>query len=130
MSIVSDVLHNNRVFAVVGVSQNKEKYGCEVFETLLAKGYEAYPVNPEYKEIDGRGCYPSIEALPERPEVVVTVVPPEVTAQVVDSSVRMGVNTMWMPPGSWTEALVDRCEAEGIELIHDICLVSALRSVN
>lgn len=130
MSIVSDVLRNNRIFAVVGVSQNKEKYGCEVFETLLSKGYQAYPVNPKYEEIDGRRCYPSVEALPEPPQVVVTVVPPEVTGQVVDSCQQMGINQMWMPPGSWTEALVDRCEAQGIELIHDICLVSALRSLN
>jgi uncharacterized protein len=130
MSIVSDVLRNNHTFAVVGVSQNKEKYSCEVFETLLAKGYQAYPVNPKYEEIDGQPCYPSIEALPERPQVVVTVVPPEVTGQVVDSCERLGINTLWTPPGSWTESLVDRCEAQGIELIHDICMVSALRSMN
>jgi uncharacterized protein len=130
MSIVSDVLRNNHVFAVVGVSQDKEKYGCEVFETLLAKGYQAYAVNPKYDTVDGRPCYPTIEALPEKPEVVVTVVPPAVTEQVVASSGRLGVKAMWMPPGSWSDQVVDQAEAQGMEVIHDICMVSALRSLN
>jgi len=130
MNKAIDVLRNNRVFAVVGVSENKEKYGHEVFEAFLNKGYAVYPVNPKYEEIDGRACYPSLEALPERPQVVVTVVPPAVTGQVVDSCQRLGVRTVWMPPGTWTEELVNRCAAEDLELIHDICPVGALWSMN
>ncbi|MFB0545865.1 MAG: CoA-binding protein, partial [Anaerolineae bacterium] len=51
-SLVSGILSNNRTFAVVGVSQNRQKYGHEVFEALLAKGYRVYPINPKYNEVD------------------------------------------------------------------------------
>lgn len=129
MSLVSRILSKDRTFAVVGVSQDPRKYGHEVFETLLAKGYQVYPVNPKYQEIDGHRCYPSLDDLPEKPQVVVTVVPPAVTEKVIETCVRLGVGTVWMPPGSWSERAVDACEKAGIEEVHDVCLVFALRSV-
>lgn len=129
MSLISNILNNNHTFAVVGVSQNRQKYGYEVFEALLTKGYQVYPINPKYKEIDGHRCYPSLADLPERPEVVVTVVPPAVTEQVIESCVRLGIGTVWMPPGSWSERAVETCETQGIEEVHDVCLVFALRSL-
>lgn len=128
MSVVSDILRNNQTFAVVGVSQDKEKYGHEVFDALVANGYRVYPVNPKYEEVDGHRCYPSVEDLPEKPQVVVTVVPPAVTEKVVESCARMGIRTIWMPPGSWSERAVQLGEEQGMEVVHDICLVFALKS--
>lgn len=129
MSVVSRILRNNRTFAVVGVSQDTQKYGHEVFEALVQRGYVVYPINPKYERVDGRRCYASVDDLPQKPDVVVTVVPPGVTEQVIQSCIRQGIKTVWMPPGSWSEAAVDTCEANGIEEVHDICLVFALRSV-
>lgn len=129
MSLISDVLRDNRTFALVGVSQNREKYGYEVFEALIAKGYEVYPINPKYDEVDGRRCYASLDDLSETPDVVVAAVPPVVTEKVVQSCARLGVVTVWMPPGSWSEQAVQTCEEQGLEEIHDVCLVFALRSV-
>jgi predicted CoA-binding protein len=129
VSLISDVLRDNRTFALVGVSQNREKYGYEVFEALIAKGYQVYLINPKYGQVDGHVCYPSLDDLPESPDVVVTAVPPVVTEKVVQSCARLGVDTVWMPPGSWSEQAVQTCEEQGIEEIHDVCLVFALRSV-
>jgi hypothetical protein len=129
MSLVTDILHKYHTFAVVGVSQDPAKYGHEIFETLLAKGYQAIPVNPKYESVDGRTCYPSLDALPEKPEVVVAVVPPAVTEQVVEACSRLGIGVVWMPPGAWSEQAVDACEAHGIEEVHDVCLVFALKSL-
>lgn len=129
MSITTDILRHNQIFAVVGVSQDKQKYGHEVFEALVTNGYRVYPINPKYQEVDGHPCYSSLDALPEKPEVVVTVVPPSVTEKVVEDCARLGIRTVWMPPGSWSEQAVQTCEKHGIEEIHDICLVFALRSI-
>ena len=128
MSVVSRLLRNNKVFAVVGASQDTQKYGHEVFEALVHRGYVVYPVNPKYDSIDGLQCYASVDDLPQKPDVVVTVVPPGVTEQVIQSCIRQGIKAVWMPPGSWSEQAVDACEANGIEEVHDVCLVFALRS--
>lgn len=129
MSLVSDVLRKNHTFAVVGVSQDPAKYGHEIFETLLKKGYKAYPVNPKYEAVDGHRCYPTLEALPEKPEVAVAVVPPAVTEKIVEACARLGIGTVWMPPGAWSEKAVDTCDANNIQEVHDVCLVFALRSL-
>jgi len=51
-----------------------------------------------------------------------------VTEKVVQACARLGIHTVWMPPGSWSEQAVQTCEAQGIEKVHDVCLVFALRS--
>jgi predicted CoA-binding protein len=117
MSLVSNILRNNHTFAVVGVSQDPARYGHEIFEALLAKGYDVYPINPKYEVVDGQPCYPSLEALPEKPDVAVAVVPPAVTEKVVETCARQ------------SEKAVDTCEAHGIQEVHDVCLVFALRSL-
>lgn len=129
MSLVSNILRNNQTFTVVGVSQDPTKYGHEIFDALFNKGYMVYPINPKYEAVDGHRCYPTLEALTDKPQVVVSVVPPAVTEKVVETCVRMGIETVWMPPGAWSDKAVETCEANGIEEVHDICLVFALRSM-
>ncbi len=60
MAIGHSVLKQCRTFAVVSVSQDKQKYGYEVFETHLNHGYKVYPVNPKYTNVDEQLCYPSL----------------------------------------------------------------------
>lgn len=41
----------------------------------------------------------------------------------------MGIGVVWMPPGMWSDKVVETCEANDIEEIHDVCLVFALSSL-
>lgn len=129
MSLITDILVHYHTFAIIGVSQDPNRYGHEVFEALLKKGYKVYPINPKYEMVDGYPCYPSLEMLPEKPEVAVVVVPPIVTEKVVETFVRLGIGTMWMPPGSWSKQAVDTCEVHGIEEVHDVCPIFVLNSL-
>jgi predicted CoA-binding protein len=61
------VLRNSKIFAVVGATRNKAKYGYEIFRILIDFGYKACAVNPNYNSIDEYPCFPSLAALPERP---------------------------------------------------------------
>lgn len=72
MSLITPLLQTPRVFAIVGASQDKSKYGYEVFETLKRHGHTVLPVNPKYAEIDGAACYPSLADLPQKPDVILT----------------------------------------------------------
>jgi predicted CoA-binding protein len=129
MIIGQSILKQFHTFAVVGVSQNKQKYGYEIFEALLNKGYKVYAVNPKYTSVDGKPCYPSLQALPQKPEVVVTAMPPAVTEKVAEACAQMSIGTLWMPPETWTAKSVEICKAHGIHEIHDLCLVFALKSL-
>ena len=124
-----DVLKTRTSFAVIGVSAQPEKYGHEVFETLHAGGYTIYSINPKYAEIDGVPCYPSLAALPEMPQVVVLALAPHVTEQAVPQVAATGVNLIWLPPGCFTPAAVDACQAAGVPELHDVCPVGAWRAL-
>jgi uncharacterized protein len=126
MTLANDILKKNKTFAVVGVSQDTTKYGHEIFETLMEYGYSVIPVNPKYERVDDVPCYSSLKALPEKPDVVVAVVPPVVTESVIQSCADLGIRTVWMPPGAWSEKAVEICQANGITEVHDVCLVASL----
>jgi acyl-CoA synthetase (NDP forming) len=85
-----------------------------VFEALLNSGYKVYPVNLKYASVNEHPCYPSVQALPEMPEVFVTATPPAVTEKVAET---------------WSEKSVEICNTHGIQEIHDLCLVFALKSL-
>ena len=121
-----EVLKTYHSFAVIGVSREPEKYGHEVFEILRSGGYHVYPINPKYTEIDGQPCYAALDALPERPEVVVTVLAPQVTEKLLPSVIASGATVIWMPPGCYTPAAVEMCRAAGVRELHDVCPVMAL----
>jgi len=129
MAIAHSVLKQCHTFAVVGVSQDRQKYGYEVFEALIRQGYKVYPVNPKYTSVDEQPCYPSLYALPEKPEVVVTATSPGVTEKVTEASVQLKIGIVWMPPETWSETSVETCNRHGIREIHDLCVVFALKSL-
>ncbi len=109
--------------AVVGASRDREKYGYKVLKDLVNAGYRACGVNPSCDEVDGVACYPDLGSLPWKPELVITVVPPAATEKVVREAAAAGVTRVWMQPGSESPGAVAFCEASGIEVMHDACIM-------
>jgi len=122
-ALIRELLDKGNVYAVVGASRNPEKYGHKVYRDLREAGYRVYPVNPNAEEILGDRCYPDLEELPEKPTVVVTVVPPRVTESVVKTCKRLGVRMVWMQPGSESDKAIEFCEKNGIKAVHSVCIM-------
>ncbi|MGA9347601.1 MAG: CoA-binding protein [Anaerolineae bacterium] len=112
---------NQRVWAVVGVSLNPEKFGHRVFRNLRAAGYIVYGVNPGGGEIEGQRLYSSLADLPEKPVVVDIVVPPKVTEEIVRQCAELGLGRVWMQPGSESEEAIRFCQEKGIKVVHGAC---------
>ena len=97
MDPIQAFLDKQNTFAVVGVSRNTEKYGHRVFMDLKNAGYKVYAINPKIDQIENSiKCYHSLKELPVRPDVVITVVPPEVTETVVREAAGLGIEKIWM----------------------------------
>lgn len=117
-------LINLRSWAVVGVSQDSGKYGHRVFLSLIEAGYRVAGVNPKGGVVAGRTICPSLDDLKEAPDVVVTVVPPAVTEQVVAKCKELGIKHLWMQPGSESEAAIHEARTHGITVVaHDCAMV-------
>jgi predicted CoA-binding protein len=78
-------------FAVVGASDNPEKYGNRIVKNLKARGYEVFPVNPRLKEVEGLVCYSSLVDIPVSVDVADFVVPPVVTEDVLKQCAALGI---------------------------------------
>ncbi|MFP4524684.1 MAG: CoA-binding protein [Candidatus Woesearchaeota archaeon] len=123
-----ELLDEKYVYAIVGASRDESKYGHKVLADLKGAGYRVVPVNPHADEVLGLKAYPSLEDLPERPDVVVCVVPPRVTEQVVEEAASLGVRKVWMQPGSSSEKAIRSCEEHGIGCVHDACVMIERKS--
>ncbi len=110
-------------WAVVGASPKKEKYGYKVFKTLVGRGFTVYPVHVAAKEIDGFKVYPNINSLPEIPEAVVLIIPPEKTLSVLNDMVKLNIHNVWFQPGSESEEAIEFCKKNDINFVSKACLM-------
>jgi len=110
-------------FAVVGATDNPEKYGYQIFENLKNRGYEVYPVNPRLKELEGTRCYPRLADIPVRVEVVDFVVPPEVTEEILKECRELGLGRIWLQPGSESEVAITFCHENNLKVVHGVCVM-------
>lgn len=118
--LISDFV-NRRLWAIVGASQDRSKYGNRIFRSLRDAGYTVYAVNPNVDEVEGAKAYPTLADLPELPDVVDIVVPPPVTERVVQQVHELGLNRVWMQPGAESQAAIEYCQQHGIQVVYDAC---------
>jgi hypothetical protein len=114
---------NQKKFAVVGATDNPGKYGNQVVKNLLRRGYEVYPVNPRLKEIEGVACYPSIADIPLKVDVVDFVVPPQAAQAILKQCKELGLERIWLQPGSESEAAVSYCRENNLKVVHGVCVM-------
>jgi hypothetical protein len=118
-----EFLNKKNIIAVVGVSADMEKWGYKIYKTLKEKFREVYAVNPRHAEIEGKRCYPDLRSLPEKPDVVIIVVPPKIAEKIVKTAKELGIRKIWMQPGSESEEVIKFCEKNGIDSVYNACFV-------
>jgi predicted CoA-binding protein len=121
--LIRAFLNKKNIFAVVGASRDPEKYGYQVYKDLKNAGYEVLAVNPNAEEILGDKCYPSLENLPVKPDIVDIVVPPKITEEVVKTCKGLEVTNVWMQPGSESEKAIKFCEQNDIDVVYGVCVM-------
>ena len=120
--LIEDFL-NQKIFAVVGSFRNENKYAYKILKDLKRKGYQAYPVNPRIKDVEGTECFPSISDIPIVVDVVNIVTPPKVTEEIVKQCYDKGILRVWMQPGAESEKAIMFCKEHNIKVIHNLCVM-------
>ena len=115
----------NKVWGVVGATDNKEKFGYKVYKKLKTKGYTVYPINPKLNTVDGDKCYPDISLLPEKPQVINMVVSPKVGIEIINQALKLGIDSFWLQPGTYDEELMDLIEKNRLNAVQ-ACVIVAL----
>ena len=109
--------------AVIGVSERAEKFGFKIFKDLLEAGFSVCGVNPRGGEVLGKRIYKSLKEIEFIPDLVITVVSPEITEKIVEECNLLGIKEIWMQPGSESENAIKKALSYGISLTHNACLM-------
>ena len=130
--LVKDFLAQKKI-AVVGVSEKRDT-GCNLtYKKLKENGYQVYAVNPHITTYEKDVCYPDLKSLPEKVDAVFVLASPQVTEQIVQQCVDLGIKHVWMhcmmgtKPGlaasmtSVSTSAVQTCKANGIAVIPGSC---------
>ena len=120
--LIKEFMEQKR-FAVVGATDNPQKYGNQIVKNLKGRGYEVYPVNPRLQKVEGLTCYASLADLPVRPDVVDFVVPPPATEETLKQCREMGLERIWLQPGSESEAAIAYCQENNLKVVHSVCVM-------
>jgi predicted CoA-binding protein len=104
-------------FAVVGASRDRAKYGNKVLRVYQQNHLEVVPVNPHADEVEGLNAFPDLASITERVDGVSIITTPEVTEQVVQQAVDLGIKHIWMQPGAESDQAIERAEQAGANVI-------------
>ena len=120
---IEEILRNSKVIAVIGVSRNPEKDSHRVAKYLMEKGYEVIPVNPNAKEILGKKCYPRLEDVKERIDIVDVFRPAEEVPEIVEMAKKKGAKVIWMQLGIVNNQAAEKARKMGMKVVMNRCMM-------
>lgn len=110
--------------AIIGASQDRNKFGNKAVRVFADKGYKVYPIHPKLSEIEGHKAYPSILKVPEKElDMVSFYLPPAVGLQVIEDVAKVNCKEVWLNPGSESDELVEKAESLGLTVIQACSIV-------
>lgn len=116
------ILSEAESVALVGVSANPLRSSNFVATYLLRTGLRLYPVNPNYDEVLGLKCYPSLADLPEVPDIVDCFRKPEDLPEVVEDAIAVGAKVVWFQLGLRNDEAAKTAIDAGLKVVQNRCL--------
>ena len=112
-------------WAVVGASDNPDRYSYKIIEKLIERGFRVYPVSPKLEELMGLKAYSTISDIPDEVDVVDMVVNPRIGIKVMEEISKKDIRYVWLQPGAESTEIHQFAKEKGIEAI-DACILAVL----
>lgn len=116
---------NMKNWAVVGATTKKNRFGYKIVKKLNQNGYNVFPVNPKFEEVDNLKCYDDLSSVDQKIEVVDMVVNPKQGIKVMEKINKLGIKYVWLQPGTRSQEIRDFAAQNGINLIEN-CIYANL----
>ena len=127
---IPELLKTSRTIAVVGLSSKRFRPSYGVTEYMQRNGFRIIPVNPLETTVLGEKSYASLEAIPDRVDIVDIFRRPEFVPEIVEAAIRIGARAVWMQEGVVHEAAAERARAAGLEVVMDRCILKDHRRLS
>ena len=123
------IVKEAKTVAVVGASNDPEKYSNEVAAYLKEHGYHVILVNPTEEEVLGERAYDTVDEVPEKIDVVDVFLPPEKTPEIAEDAVRAGAKVLWLQEGIKNSEARQIAEEGGLTYVEDRCMLKTHASL-
>lgn len=100
--------------AVIGASNNRNKYGNKAVRAYTQNGDTVYPINPNEQSVEGLPAYRSVLDVPGDIELATFYVPPAIGIRVLDEVARKGITRVLLNPGAQSAELLAHAAELGI----------------
>ena len=112
-----------KTVAIIGASNDRNKFGNKAVRGFLQQGFTVYPVNPKETEIEGLPAFKNIGDVPGRPMMVSVYLPPPVLLKVLPDIAQRGCDELWLNPGSESPAVIAEAERLGLNVIQACSII-------
>ncbi len=109
--------------AVVGASDNPEKYSYQAVMLLREKGHTVFPVHNSIREIGGVKVYPSVKDIKEPLDTISLYVNQEISSRLAQEFFDKKPRRMIFNPGAENPELESKATAKGIKTLNACTLV-------
>ena len=113
-----------KTVAIIGASNDRNKYGNKSVRAFVRQNFQVYPVNPTETEVEGLPAYKSILDVPVQPNMVSLYVPPSVVLKILADIAKKGCEELWMNPGTESDAALAEAERLGLNVMQACSIVA------
>ena len=109
--------------AVVGASNNSERYSHQAVLLLQEQGHTPYPVHPSIDEVAGLAVYEAVHVIPSPIDTVSVYVSGRNQTSLADDLLKSGVRRVIFNPGAENAEVAGRLREAGVEVVEACTLV-------
>ena len=129
-SELRQILSSARNIAVVGLSPDESKPSNEVAKFLIERGFNVFPVYPNFDEILGRKVYRNLTQIDQDIDIAVMFRKGEFASELVKDAVKKGVKTLWLQLGITNDEAGAVARENGINFVQDKCIKIELQRLD
>jgi len=112
-----------KTVAIIGASNDRNKFGNKAVRAFRQQGYEVFSVHPREEVIEGLPAYKTIVEVPVRPHKISVYLPPPLLLKLLPDIAARGCDEFWLNPGTESEVVVAEAERLGLNVIQACSIV-------
>jgi predicted CoA-binding protein len=113
--------------AVLGASDNPERYAHKAFQMLKEYGHRPIPVSPKLKSLEGERAYSTLSEIDFPVHTLTMYVGPALSSKLTEEILRLKPGRVIFNPGSENPELEKKLKEKGIP-VEEACTLVLLRT--
>lgn len=112
-----------KTIAIIGASNNHQKFGNKAVRAYLKRGWKVFPVNLTEDKIEGLDVYRNIKDIKDEVERISIYLPPEKTLNVLKDISIKNPKEIYFNPGSENDEVLNESNKLGLNTVAACSIV-------